>query len=350
MTSRALFVSLMLLAVPLLAQTPPTPAPAESSHTYVPADFAQFAPQTALDMLNRVPGFAIKQEEDARGLGQATGNVVINGQRLSGKSNDVVTELSRIPARNVERIEIVDGATLKIPGLSGQAANVIVRSTGISGQWRYRPEFRSYYTDPLLNRFDVSVSGTKGPVQYTIGVENRGNRSGAGGPTWIYSPAGALTEERREEWRGNADQPQITGRFVFDGPRQSKGNLNLLYRRLYFDYLETGTRTPLGSVARDREVTEDQHGDSYEIGGDYELGLGAGKLKLIGLSRGTAYPDMTTVTTHFGDATPAVGDRFTQSARRSAAASTAGTAAARSGRSQPRGRSTASIAHPVCSR
>ena len=314
MTTRSLLVSLMLLAVPLLAQTPTpsAPAPAEGSHTYVPADFAQFAPQTALDMLNRVPGFAIKQEEDARGLGQATGNVVINGQRLSGKSNDVVTELSRIPARNVERIEIVDGATLKIPGLSGQAANVIVHSTGISGQWQYRPEFRSYYTDPLFTRFDVAVSGTKGPVQYTVGLENRGNRSGAGGPTWIYSPTGALTEERREEWRGNSDQPKATGRFVFDGPGGSKGNLNLLYRRLYFDYLETGTRTPLGSTANDRKVTEEQHGNGYEIGGDYELGLGIGKLKLIGLSRGSDYPDTTTVVTRFGDIPPAVGDRFTQ--------------------------------------
>src|SRR3954468_646416 len=315
MMVRSLLVSLMLLAVPLLAQTPPAPAPVEGSRTYVPADFAQFAPQTALDMLNRVPGFAIKQEEDARGLGQATGNVVINGQRLSGKSNDVVTELSRIPARNVERIEIVDGATLKIPGLSGQVANVIVRSGGISGQWRYRPEFRTYYTDPLLTRFDVSVSGTKGPVQYTVGLENRGNRSGAGGPTWIYSPTGSLTEERREEWRGNSDQPQITGRFVYDGPGGSKGNLNLLYRHLYFDYLENGTRTPLGSVARDRKVTEDQHGDSYEIGGDYDFGLGVGKLKLMGLSRGNAYPDTTTVFTNFADAMPAVGDRFTQNGK-----------------------------------
>ncbi|MEA2339737.1 MAG: hypothetical protein QOE82_3744, partial [Thermoanaerobaculia bacterium] len=307
MTYRSLFVLLLLIALPVLAQTP-----VEGTRTYLPADFAQFAPQTALDMLNRVPGFSIKQEEDARGLGQATGNVVINGQRLSGKSNDVLTELSRIPARNVERIEIVDGATLKIPGLSGQAANVIVRSGGISGQWSYRPEFRSYYTDPLFTRFDVSVSGTNGPVQYTVGIENRGNRSGAGGPTWIYSPGGALTEERREEWRGNFDQPQITGRFVLDGPGQSKGNLNLLYRRIYFDYLETGTRTPLGSTARDRQVTEDQHGDNYEIGGDYELGLGIGKLKLIGLSRGSDFPDTTTVVTRFGDIPPAVGDRFTQ--------------------------------------
>jgi hypothetical protein len=318
MTFRIVFVSLLLSAAPLFAQTTPTTppaAPVEGSRTYVPADFAQFAPKTALDMLNRVPGFGIKQEDDERGLGEASGNVVINGQRLSGKSNDVVTELSRIPAQDVERIEIVDGATLKISGLSGQVANVIVRSGGIKGQWQYRPEFRSYYTDPLFTRFDVSVSGTKGPVQYTIGVDNRGNRSGAGGPTWIYGPTGTLAESRVEEWRFNSEQPRISGRFVLDGPGESKGNLNLLYGRLYVDYLETGSRTSTAGARRDRKVTEDQHGDKYEIGGDYEFGLGTGKLKLIALGRGSAYPDTTTVVTRFVDGSPSVGDRFTQNGK-----------------------------------
>ena len=189
MNLRGLIVALLVLAAPVFAQTP-----AEGPRIYVPADFAQFAPRTAYDMLSRVPGFGIKEEEDERGLGEATGNVVINGQRISGKSNDVVTELTRIPAQNVERIEIVDGATLKITGLSGRVANVIVKSTGIHGQWAYRPEFRSYYTDPLFTRFEVSVSGTKGPVQYTLGLDNRGNRSGAGGPTWIYNPDRTLRE------------------------------------------------------------------------------------------------------------------------------------------------------------
>lgn len=317
MNIRASIVMLVLLAAPAFAQTTTTPAPApaptttEGPRTYTAADFTQFAPRTALDMLNRVPGFSIKEEDLERGLGQATGNVVINGQRLSGKSNDVVTELNRIPAGDVERIEIVDGATLEISGLSGQVANVIVRSTGISGQWAYRPEFRSYYTDPLFTRFEVSVSGTKGPVQYTIGLDNRGNRSGAGGPTWVYSPAGSLMEERDEEWRGNSDRPRLSGRFVFDGPGTAKGNLNLMYGRLYFDYLETGVRTFVAGAERTREVTSDEHGHDYEIGGDYEFELGIGRLKLIGVGRGSRYPNETTVITTFADGAR-VGDRSTQ--------------------------------------
>lgn len=273
----------------------------EGKRTFVPADFAQFAPRTALDMLNRVPGFSIKSEDLERGLGQASGNVVINGQRVSGKSNDVVTELSRIPASNVVRIEIVEGEALEIPGLTGQVANVIVASTGISGQWAYRPEFRSYYTDPLFTRFEVSISGKQGPVEYTLGLDNRGNRSGAGGPTWLFDRGGLLIEERDEEWRGNADRPRASGRFVYDGPGDAVGNLNLSYSRLFFDYLETGTRRGTRSGNHSRRVTSEETGYNYEIGGDYEFALGIGKLKLIGVGRGSSYPDETTVVDVFED-------------------------------------------------
>src|SRR3954452_15549000 len=120
MNLRLLITCLLVLAAPAFAQEP---AASALPRTYTPADFAQFAPRTALDMLNRVPGFGTKEEDSERGFGEATGNVVINGQRLSGKSNDVVTELSRIPASSVERIEIVDGAKLNIHGLSVQVAN-----------------------------------------------------------------------------------------------------------------------------------------------------------------------------------------------------------------------------------
>jgi outer membrane receptor for ferrienterochelin and colicins len=279
--------------------------------TYVPADFARYAPQTAYDMVSRVPGFSIKEEDlEERGLGQATGNVVINGQRVSGKSNDVVTELTRIPAQSVQRIEIVEGATLDIPGLSGQVANVIVSSSGISGQFAYRPEFRSYHTDPLFTRFEVSVSGKRGPVEYTLGLENRGNRSGAGGPTAIYSPAGTLMEDRDEVWRGNYDEPKFSGRFVFDGPGSAIGNLNLSYGRVFYDYLETGTRTNSDGVVVNRTVKVEEGGHNYEIGGDYELELGFGRLKLIGVNRSTHSPYETDLLHTDQNELPEIGERF----------------------------------------
>ncbi|HSN69645.1 MAG TPA: TonB-dependent receptor, partial [Thermoanaerobaculia bacterium] len=88
-------------------------------------------------------------------------------------------------------------------------------------------------------------------------------------------------------------------------------NLNLLYGRLYFDYLETGTRTSAGGARRERRVTVDEHGDNFEIGGDYELDLGVGRLKLIAVGRGSQYPnEILVVSSAPGE--PVAGFRTTQ--------------------------------------
>jgi hypothetical protein len=119
-----------------------------------------------------------------------------------------------------------------------------------------------------------------------------------------------LTETRDEQWRGNLERPRFSSRFVIDGPGTATGNLNVLYGRLYYDYLETGTRTEVGGSDRARRVTVDEHGHNYEVGGDYDFELGPGRLKLIGVGRGSRYPSETVVVTHFADDT-AEGERFT---------------------------------------
>ena len=120
---------------------PPSEAPA-GRQVYTPADFARYAPKTAADMIQQVPGFQIRESEQLRGLGQATGNVLFNGKRSSTKSDSLFDLLTRIPAANVERIEIVDGATLDIPGLSGQVANIVYQSSSLSGQFAWTGEMR----------------------------------------------------------------------------------------------------------------------------------------------------------------------------------------------------------------
>ena len=77
---------------------------------YEAAYFSQFAPSNALQIVQRVPGFTLELgNQEVRGFGQAAGNVVINGQRPSSKSDTLATILARIPANRVARVEVGPG-------------------------------------------------------------------------------------------------------------------------------------------------------------------------------------------------------------------------------------------------
>ncbi|GAB1596805.1 TonB-dependent receptor plug domain-containing protein [Lysobacter claricitrinus] len=318
-TREALCVALLLAAATLHAQESAPPASAAPAvNTYLPADFARYNPHNALDMLKQVPGFVIREAEQERGLGEATGNVVINGQRISGKSNDVLTELTRVPAANVVRIEIVDGAKLAIPGLNGLVANVVTKAGGMSGQWSWKPDIRKYYTRPQITRGDVSVSGSKGGLQYNVGLSNNGNHSGAGGGTVIYNADGSVRDVRDDAWTGESDNPTLSTRLTYTAADGDIANLNASVSKEFYHYREDGTRSGPGLPDRTRAVRENEGGHSYEIGGDYEFGLGIGKLKLIGLDRFQHQPYDQTVVTHYVDGSrPDDGSRFARDSEES---------------------------------
>ncbi len=316
-----------VLSTPVLAQemaaptgdTPP-PAPAAIAPTatssarqvYAPADFARYAPKNAYDMLIQVPSFQIRDNENLRGLGQATGNVLFNSERPSNKADDMYTQLSRIPAGNVERIEIVDGATLDIPGLSGQVANIVYRADAFSGQFSWKPEFRPHYTDPLFTRADVSVRGRTGAVEYEVALNNDDSRrSGAGGPTLIYDGARNIIERRKDIWNTHYDTPKLSGRITWDPAGDTVANLGGHYQRIYDRYYEDGVRIGPGLPDRIRTVYENEDSWNYEVSGDYQFGLGPGKLKLIGLRRFSHEPYRQEIVTTPAGGT-ATGDRFMQ--------------------------------------
>lgn len=314
------------LSTPAIGQEAPTtgeaPLPAAvggvasgnsaGRQVFAPADFARYAPTNAYDMLNQVPGFSIRDNENLRGLGQATGNVLFNGERPSNKGDDMYTQLSRIPAGNVERIEIVDGATLDIPGLSGQVANIVYRADAFSGQFSWRPEFRAHYTDPLFTRADVSVRGRSGDVEYEAALNNdESARSGAGGPTLIRDGAGNIIERREDAWNTHYDTPKLSGRITWDPAGDSVANLGGHYQRKYDRYYEDGARVSPGQPDRTRTVYENADSWNYEVSGDYQFRAGPGKLKLIGLRRFSHEPYwQEIVTTPVGGI--ATGDRFAQ--------------------------------------
>ncbi|HTT97257.1 MAG TPA: TonB-dependent receptor [Rhizomicrobium sp.] len=103
--------------------------------TYDTAFFAQARPNTAYDMIGRLPGFTFNDGNSARGFAGTAGNVLIDGQRPTSKSDDLQTVLQRIPASDVDHIEVIRGGA---PGIDMQGQTVIanvIRKKGASTQW-----------------------------------------------------------------------------------------------------------------------------------------------------------------------------------------------------------------------
>ena len=300
---------------------PPIATPVAGKRIYTPADFARFAPKTAYDMLVQIPGFTIRGVTQERGLGQASENVLINGERIANKNYGggaagATDELQRTAIANVDRIEIVEAASLGIAGLSGQVANVIIKETkASSGQFQWQPDFRAHYAKPNLFRGNVSYTGKSGPVDYTLSVRNQAGRGAFGGPIKIYDPDRNLIEERDEVLHNESDLLTFQTKFGLDGPGSSVANLTLAYTPYWAPGFRGDEREFVTGETSERTTRTNLEGWYYDINADYEFALGPGRLKLIGLRHWDKEPVVTTQITEFGNGDPNQGVRFSRDSR-----------------------------------
>lgn len=170
-----------LAAAPALAQqadTPPTePEPAvlaepasaaapTGTDVYPRGFFDRFFPQTALEMLQRVPGFALQRGAVLRGFAGAAGNVLIDGERPTIKSGGLEDFLSRIPADAVDRIEVTRGAQ-RAGETAGQSivANVIRKPQAVAGTWS--AELERNIEGLIYPRAEISVAAPLGAWRTT---------------------------------------------------------------------------------------------------------------------------------------------------------------------------------------
>lgn len=281
---------------------------------YTPEDFARFAPRSALDMLRQVPGFTIISQDQGRGLGQANDNVLVNGERLASKSDSLFDQLQRIPANRVARIEIVDGATLGIPGLSGQVANVVTQGGAITGRYEWRGVWRPKYAKPSYAAGEVSVSGSTSRLEWNLAATHNIGRGGAGGGkgTFITDRFGTLTERRDVLIQFVGEFPRLAGTLKWDGPGSMVANFNANYSRVYEDFSNDEERDLVTGVDLLRDLDNRARGYGYELGGDVDFALGPGRLKIIGLERFNQRDFRSDSIFVYADAAPSTGSRFAQ--------------------------------------
>lgn len=304
-------LAFVALAVPgLIYAQEAAEAPDTAGRIFTPADFARFAPTNALDMLNQVPGFSVREDDQGRGLGQASTNVLINGERVASKSQGVFDQLSRVTADNVERIEIVDGATLQIPGLSGQVANVITRGGAISGRFQYRTMHRPKYAEPSWFGGELSVSGSTPQLEWSAAYNHGTGRGAAGGGGWITDGSGTVTEWRDILLQFEGEFPRLSSSLKWTSPGGAIANLNASYNRNQTDFSLDEDRRPVLGGGQFRDFDNGSRGHGYEVGGDIDFKVGPGRLKLIGLDRSNNNESGQDSLQLFYDNSPTTGSRF----------------------------------------
>jgi hypothetical protein len=133
----------ILAAAAATAAAPPPPAPTDTQaveaveivtraplvgtlqqgiQAYRSEFFTPVRPGTAFDMIQWLPGFTFEETRDVRGLAGAAGNVLIDGQPPTSKNDTLSTVLKRIPAGQVERVDIIVGGA---PGVDMRGRSVI---------------------------------------------------------------------------------------------------------------------------------------------------------------------------------------------------------------------------------
>jgi hypothetical protein len=265
-----------------------TPQSSADRIVYEAAYFAQYNPQNANDMVRQTPGFTLDGGDDRRGFSGAVGNLLIDGLRPSTKSQSLSAILSRIPANQVVRIEVLRGAAVA-GDASGQSTLVNIVRTPSAGSGLWEAGFELTNHNGPAPRGEVSYSGRSGNVEYGVGISLFSQNRDLPGWRRFYDDAGNYT--------GRADTPSprefreltATGNLAFPllgGRLSSNAQLNGWDFHadsdfLFFDAADDPTQSLLTDFNED--------GRGFELGLNWDRDFGPWQLGLIGLINRRTY-------------------------------------------------------------
>ncbi|HYD88815.1 MAG TPA: TonB-dependent receptor [Vitreimonas sp.] len=179
---------------------------------FQPDFFAAYEPQSALDMVQRVPGFSIDEGEDRRGFAGAQGNVLIDGEPPATKAQEIEDILARIPASGVLRIELVRAAGAGTQ--QSQLVNVIRRVGGGEGVWT--AELAQSRDGRLSPSAEGAYSGRWRGVEYGVSAALDMERAAIRGERSDFDAVGMLNERRVERLPTDEREARAGGELSFD--------------------------------------------------------------------------------------------------------------------------------------
>lgn len=206
-----------ILAQAAAAAGPPAAvAPPQQGVIGYPTSF--FAGQqvaNAAEMLARIPGFSLDTGDSVRGFEGAAGNVIVDGQRPTSKTDNLEEILRRIPIAQIERIDVIRGGA---PGIDMQGKTVIanvIKTSGASFRGLYAVANNHLWDGRNMHGMRVELSGGDGSRTWeALARYGYGNDDGGQfGPRVRFKPDGTVIREGRHQSEADGLQQILSGAY-----------------------------------------------------------------------------------------------------------------------------------------
>jgi hypothetical protein len=247
--------------------------------------FTSVRPGTAFDMVQWLPGFTFEDTRDVRGLGGAVGNVLIDGQPPTNKNDTLATVLRRIPASQVDRVDIIVGGA---PGIDMRGrtviANVVLKKT-TAAKGALSAASQAYQDGRLAPEVQANISRTNELTALEASFSAARRRIQGIGPgvgTLVRrDPFGAVAFDADSVIDGHVNEVAGSGGYQFP---LAGGKLRINGSGRYVGVQADEEATVVGS----RSIYSILTGETFhrgEVGVRYERPLGRAGLEVQALER-----------------------------------------------------------------
>ena len=274
--------AVLLASMSPLASAQDQPTTDENSTVTYPASFfEQYQPYSVNDMLIRIPGINLalgggglgNSGGNRRGLGAGGDQVLINGRRIAGKGNEGNQQLTRIPASEVEYIEIIRGTSGDLDVRGGtQVVNVVLKEAESNTSYAYELNVDHYHDGKYQLGGKFSATGQNGGFSYFLSAEREPRWEFRDGFETSYNLDGSVNETIDRDFGGDAWPTALAANLGYEFNERNVANLNLQFTEndflSYADRIITDFRVDPASVRIERDETPTEDG-TWEIGGDY---------------------------------------------------------------------------------
>lgn len=243
----------------------------DSTVVYPASFFDQYTPVSANDMITRIPGVSLNNNGGGgRGLGSG-GDLLIDGKRIAGKDNSASSQLTRIAANQVERIEIIRGssAELDVRGAS-QVVNIVLKESSSRSSVSAEVNTDLHRDGQFDPGASLSYGGQSGDLNYLFNIQADPQYSHSERNEYSYLPDRTLDETLVEDSVRDRTAYETSMNLGYDFERD-RIQLNALYSDESHPLAVSRNFFSLPATTPRREFENtDYEASNWEIGGNHE--------------------------------------------------------------------------------